>query len=102
MRRSVVAWIGVDPAFAPGAPRNVAGPARIASDMAFMMSTLLVHSEQVPPAAREALLAANAAPPSDRGPLLASAARILHHDADLDCADALELVGLPADCGCGG
>jgi hypothetical protein len=69
--------------------------------MALMMSTLLVHNEQVPAEAREALLAADAAAPSERGPLLASAARILHAQADLDCADALELVGLPEECGCG-
>jgi hypothetical protein len=69
--------------------------------MAFMMSTLLVHSEHVPQAARKALLAADAAAPDERGPLLASAARILHDQTDLDCADALELVGLPAECGCG-
>jgi hypothetical protein len=69
--------------------------------MAFMMSTLLAHSEHVPPAARTALLAADSAAPSDRGPLLASAARILYVQGNLDCADALELVDLPADCGCG-
>jgi hypothetical protein len=69
--------------------------------MALMMSTLLVHNEHVPPAAREALQAADDAAPSERGPFLASAARILHHEADLDCADALELVGLPEECGCG-
>jgi hypothetical protein len=68
--------------------------------MPFTMSTLLVHNEYVPQAARTALLAAHAAPPSDRGALLASAARILHQDTDLDCADALELVGLSGDCGC--
>ena len=69
--------------------------------MAFTMSTLLVHDEHVPHAARKALLAADAAVPSERGPLLASAARILYDQTDLDCADALELVGLPAECGCG-
>lgn len=64
--------------------------------MAFTMSTLLVHDDVVPRAAREALHAANVAPPSDRGALLASAARILYDVTDLDCADVLELVGLPA------
>jgi len=69
--------------------------------MAFTMSTLLVHNEQVPDAARKALQAADAATPSQRGPLLASAARILYDQTDLDCEDALELVGLPEECGCG-
>ena len=72
--------------------------------MPFTMSTLLVHNADVPRAAREALLAARSAPPSDRGALLESAARSLYNDAGLDCADALELVGLPADVSapCGG
>ena len=69
--------------------------------MAFMMSTLLAHSEHVPPAVRTGLLAADLAAPSDRGPLLGSAARILYAQANLDSADALELVDLPAACGCG-
>jgi hypothetical protein len=61
--------------------------------MAFTMAPLLIHNRQVPIGAREALRAAyETAPP--RAELLRSAARILHNEADLDCGDALELVGL--------
>ncbi len=69
--------------------------------MSFSMASILVHSEQVPPAAREALKAAQSGPrPERRVQLLESAARILHHEMGVGCSDARELVDLqPGDCG---
>lgn len=58
------------------------------------VARLLVHSEDVPETARDALRAALAAPPEERDPLLLLAARTLFHETDLDCSDARELVGL--------
>jgi hypothetical protein len=68
--------------------------------MSFTMGRLLVHDESVPAAARAALRAAYDAHPEERDAMLASAARILHHEADLDCRDALEIVDLSERCGC--
>jgi hypothetical protein len=69
--------------------------------MSFTMAYLLVHDEQVPMAARDALEAAHRGPPQDRLELLESAARILHREIGLECPDALELVDLqPGDCAC--
>jgi hypothetical protein len=62
--------------------------------MAMSLATLLIHDDDVPAGARAALRDAAAAPASDRRALLEAAARALHHDADVDCADARELVGL--------
>jgi hypothetical protein len=64
--------------------------------MSLSVAPLLLHSEPVPAAARRALRAAHAAPPDQRRPHLEAAARIMHHELDLDCSDARELVGLPA------
>ena len=61
------------------------------------MAPILIHSEFVPETARRALVAASALAPEDRRTMLQSAARSLHHDAALDCHDALELVGLSPD-----
>jgi len=66
----------------------------------FSLAPLLVHSEAVPPAAREALRAAIVASPDRRDAELESAARILYTDTELDCRDARELVGL-SGCECG-
>ncbi len=67
--------------------------------MSFSMASLLIHSATVPAEAREALRAARAAAPEDREHLLQSAARILHQQMDLGCADVRELVDLPGgDC----
>lgn len=63
------------------------------------MVELLLHSDEVPLAARVALSSALASPPDQRYTGLVEAARILHHDAGLDCEDARELVGL-GGCGC--
>ena len=64
--------------------------------MAFSLAPLLVHSDAVPPLARQALLAAGSAPPESRDELLEQAARVLYDEAGLECRDARELVGLPA------
>jgi hypothetical protein len=69
--------------------------------MSFSMTSLLIHSQSVPTPVREALESAEAAAPEDRNQLLESAARILHDETGLPCADVLELVGLPADGCCG-
>ncbi|MBX3191068.1 MAG: hypothetical protein KF819_28990 [Labilithrix sp.] len=58
------------------------------------MAPLLMHSEMVPVAARDSLRAAFEAPPERRDQMLHSAARILHAQTGLDCADVRELVGL--------
>jgi hypothetical protein len=71
--------------------------------MSFSVTPLLLHSDQVPTAARRALRAAYDAPIEERAPYLESAARILHRDGelDLDCVDARELVGLSVEGTCG-
>jgi hypothetical protein len=67
--------------------------------MGMSMASILVHSDALPAAARDALSAAQDTPPESRRALLESAARILHEEVGLGCRDALELVGLPGgDC----
>ena len=67
--------------------------------MGLAMASLLMHSELVPAAAREALKAAHEGAPERRGHHLESAARILYDEAGVDCAEARELVDLlPEDC----
>lgn len=61
------------------------------------MAELLLHSQDVPEAARTALASALTAPADARKPSLLEAARILATDAGLGCADACELVGLSDD-----
>ena len=62
--------------------------------MSFSMASLLVHSEHVPAAARQALRAAQEGPAERRHDLLATPARILFHETGVACPDALELVDL--------
>lgn len=64
--------------------------------MPFSIAPLLIHDENVPLAAREALRVVSLSPTGDRCAQLERAARVLHHETDLDCRDARELVGLPA------
>lgn len=64
--------------------------------MDFSITPLLLHSESVPASARAALRAAFDSPLEERGLHLESAARILSQELDLECGDAMELVGLPA------
>jgi hypothetical protein len=67
--------------------------------MSFSVAPLLLHSDLVPAGARDELRAAYAAPERERTRHLELAARILHHEAALDCPDARELVGLaPGAC----
>jgi hypothetical protein len=69
--------------------------------MSLSMVPLLMHSEQVPAGARDAIRAAHEASSEDRGARLEAAARILHQETGLECRDARELVGLSGvhDCG---
>jgi hypothetical protein len=69
--------------------------------MSFSIAPLLVHGAYVPAEARDAIREALVASSGSRRSLLKAAARILHREAEVDCADALELVGLE-DAGCGG
>jgi hypothetical protein len=65
------------------------------------IAELLIHSDDVPAAARTALVTAYSGPQTDRFDNLIEAARILHRDIGLDCEDARELVGLDASaCSC--
>ena len=68
--------------------------------MSLSMAPLLMHSEQVPAEARDAIRAAYAAPRQERTARLESAARVLHQATGLGCSDVRELVGLPSvgDC----
>jgi hypothetical protein len=68
--------------------------------MSFSMAPLLMHSEQVPSEARDAIRAAYEGGPEHRSAWLESAARILHRNTGLACSDIRELVGLPSgeDC----
>ena len=68
--------------------------------MSFSMAPLLIHSADVPPAARRALLAASATQADARRAHLVSAARILYAEVGLACAEACELVGLVDDESC--
>jgi len=68
--------------------------------MRFSVAPLLLHSEHVPATVRRALRAAYDVPADQRTPHLESAARILHRDLELDCADARELVGLSSSGAC--
>ncbi|MBS1150828.1 MAG: hypothetical protein H6Q89_2526 [Myxococcaceae bacterium] len=68
--------------------------------MGFTMAPLLMHSDSVPPAAREALKQAYLGPQEHRDAHLESAARLLCRETELDCGEARELLGLP-DGSCG-
>lgn len=64
------------------------------------LAPLLMHSEMVPPSAREALREASTRPEQQKE-LLTTAAKILYAETGLPCEDVLELVGLhEEDCGC--
>lgn len=68
--------------------------------MSLSMAQLLMHSEQVPAEAREAIRAAYEAPPQQRIARLASAAHVLHRSTGLECRDARELIDLPGSGDC--
>jgi hypothetical protein len=63
--------------------------------MSLSVASLLLHDDDVPAAVRAALRDAYAAPEEQRTPLLELAARALYREAELECDDARELVGLP-------
>jgi len=66
----------------------------------FSLAPILIHSDDVPEAAREALRVARSAPPELRTAELERAAHVLYTHTDLDCQDVRELVGLDAgSCG---
>jgi hypothetical protein len=68
--------------------------------MGLNMASLLIHSEQLPASARDALKAAYGASPERRRLLLEAAARILHREVGVECSAARELLDLsPGDCG---
>ncbi|HEY1811162.1 MAG TPA: hypothetical protein VGG74_02340 [Kofleriaceae bacterium] len=56
--------------------------------------SLLIHDEDVPPSVRAALREASAGSAEARRDQLELAARTLHRESQLDCGEALELVGL--------
>jgi hypothetical protein len=56
--------------------------------MSFSLAPLLIHGQDIPAIARQALLAAHDAPIDERRPYLESAARTLYRAFDLDCSDA--------------
>ncbi len=62
--------------------------------MGFSLAALLIHSQMVPQAARDALREASQAPAEQKVRQLESAARVLYREAGLDCRDAREVVGL--------
>jgi hypothetical protein len=62
--------------------------------MSLSLVPLLIHDEDVPAAARAELRAAERGPARDRRVHLEAAARALAREAQLDCAEARELVGL--------
>lgn len=62
--------------------------------MSLSMASLLAFEEDVPATVRAALREAAVAPAPLRTQYLELAARYLYRDADLDCDDARELVGL--------
>ncbi len=62
--------------------------------MSISMASLLMHSDQVPAEARDAIRAAYEALPEHRATRLESAARVLHRATGLECRDVRELVDL--------
>lgn len=69
--------------------------------MGFTMAPLLINSDAVPPAAREALRQAYLGPQEQRDAQLESAARVLYRETELDCSEARELLGLSGGGSCG-
>jgi len=62
--------------------------------MSLSLLPLLLVEEDVPATARAALRKANLAPSEERRAYLLEAASALYREAQLDCDDARELVGL--------
>jgi hypothetical protein len=72
--------------------------------MSLSLAAILIHTDGVSESTKEALAAASGerSGSSFQQSMLVSAAKSLHHDFDLECRDALELVGLPSDDACRG
>jgi hypothetical protein len=66
-----------------------------------MMARLLIHDEDVPAAAREALRAAIDGPAERWTEALESAARVLFAATDLECGEVRDLMGLAGAGPCG-
>lgn len=64
--------------------------------MGLSLISLLIHDDDVPASARDALIAASTADEDERRSHLEAAARALYRDAQVACPDARELVGLSA------
>jgi hypothetical protein len=64
------------------------------------IAPILIHTEDVPAAARIAIRAAYAGPLERRTAWLESAARTLHRETDLDCMEAADVVGLSRTVSC--
>jgi hypothetical protein len=62
--------------------------------MSLSLLPLLIFEPDLPEAARAALIEASHAPVAERDAHLEAAARVLFREAQLDCDDARELVGL--------
>lgn len=73
---------------------------RVKRKMAFSISRLLLHSNSVPPEARDALRSALESEPEHKEAWLQRAFSLLHDTTDIDCRDARELVGLEPSEGC--
>ena len=65
--------------------------------MMFSMAHHLLNLDGIPPAAKATLREALASPPDTRPTLLLQAAALLHRELEVDCADALEVVGIDPD-----
>jgi hypothetical protein len=61
---------------------------------------LLIHSDDVPVAARAALSSALSGPADERCDNLLEAAHILHAETVLEPDEIRDLIGLGDDCGC--
>jgi hypothetical protein len=62
--------------------------------MMLSIAPLLLHTEGIPLTAQATLRKALVSPPHVRPSLLMAAAAILHRELAVDCADALEVVGI--------
>jgi plasmid stability protein len=69
--------------------------------MGLSITPLLIHSEAVPPEARDALKSAFLGPQETRRAQLETAARAIFLSTDLDCREAREIVGLDSSGSCG-
>ena len=62
--------------------------------MALSLLPLLIHSQDIPPQAREALRTAGAAPEEVRSAALEHAARVLYAETSLECDEVRDMLDL--------